>query len=163
MRAQLEFITNGADVQRYHTVTTLTPETVGHHSHGVALICLLLEPLASRELLRAALVHDLAEQHVGDVPSPAKRTLGFAEQLDSLEQDILRRELGGCERELTAAEQRTLKLADLAQGALKCAREVELGNRRMRAVFNRYLAYAESMIPHGAERELFDSIQEIGK
>lgn len=163
MRTQLEFIAYGAEVQRYHTVTTLKAETVGHHAHGVALICLLLDPLASRELLRAALVHDLAEQHVGDIPSPAKRTLGFADKLDALEEGIINRELGSYERALTSAEQRTLKLADIAQGALKCAREIDLGNRRMRVVFDRYMSYAENMIPHGAERELFDAIKEIAK
>ena len=162
MRTQLEFITHGAEVQRYHTVTTLKTETVGHHSHGVALLCLQLNPQTSRELLYAALVHDLAEQHVGDVPSPAKRTLGFADKLDELEHTIICDGMGW-HPVLSEAEQRTLKLADIAQGALKCAREIELGNTRMRTVYDRYMAYAHSMILNGREAELFNAIKEMVK
>ena len=163
MRTQLEFITHGAEVQRYHTVTTLKTETVGHHSHGVALICLLLDPYCSRQLLTAALVHDLAEQYVGDIPSPAKRTLGFADKLDALEEEIINRDLGYLRAPLTSAEQRMLKLADIAQGALKCVRELQLGNSCMRVVFDRYMSYAASMRPEGREAELFNAIKEIAK
>ena len=62
MRKKLEFILAGTEVTRYHTVRTLVQETVGHHSHGVAMLCLFLAPDASANLLKAALVHDLAEQ-----------------------------------------------------------------------------------------------------
>ena len=161
MKERIEFITLGAEVRRYHTVTTLKEETVGHHSHGVALLCLQLDPQASRDLLYAALVHDLAEQHVGDVPSPAKRSLGFADKLDELEQTLILSALGWVP-DLTPAEQRTLKLADIAQGALKCAREIEIGNLRMELVFSRYMAYAESMnLKPGPEQELFNAIKEM--
>ena len=162
MKHTLEFITLGAEVRRYHTVATVHEETVGHHSHGVALLCLQLDPQASRELLYAALVHDLAEQHVGDVPSPAKRTLGFADKLDELEHTIICDGMGW-HPVLSEAEQRTLKLADIVQGALKCAREIELGNTRMRTVYDRYMAYAHSMILNGLDSELFNAIKEMAK
>ena len=44
MKQTLDFILAGSDVKRYHTVTTLVSETVGHHSHGVAMLCLLFNP-----------------------------------------------------------------------------------------------------------------------
>lgn len=162
MKDALEFITLGAEVRRYHTVATIQEETVGHHSHGVALLCLQLNPQASRELLYAALVHDLAEQHVGDIPSPTKRSLELSGVLDKLESSLIFAHLGS-RPELTPDEQRTLKLADIAQGALKCAREIELGNARMRTVYDRYMAYAESMNLKPSEEPIFNAIKEMAK
>ena len=81
MKESLDFILAGSEVLRYHTVTTLMRETVGHHSHGVACLTLLLNPNAGRELLTAALWHDLAEHQTGDIPSPAKREYGIGEQV----------------------------------------------------------------------------------
>ena len=162
MKTTLDFILAGTQVKRYHTVTTLTSETVGHHSAEVALIVLLLEPEASRQLLMAALYHDLAEHQTGDIPSPAKRVYGIGEQVDELEKRLMR-EAGVSYPLLTETEARTLKLADIAQGALFCVREINTGNRNMRVVLGRYLGYAEMMLLVGRERELFDLIGAQGK
>jgi len=89
MRKTLQFIINGSEVKRFHTLTTLQTETVGHHSHGVACFTLLLDPDASRQLLLAALFHDLAEQYTGDIPSPAKREYGIGDQVDKLERRLM--------------------------------------------------------------------------
>lgn len=160
MKNTLDFIIAGSEVKRYHTVTTLREETVGHHSHGVAMLCLVLSNYsASSSLLEAALIHDLAEHVTGDIPSPAKREYGIGEQVDFLEQRLLA-SVGLGVITLTPDEQRVLKLADIAQGALFCAREVELGNAKMRIVFDRYMSYAEQMVLVGRERELFNTIKE---
>jgi 5'-deoxynucleotidase YfbR-like HD superfamily hydrolase len=159
MKTTLKFMLAGSEVTRYHTVTTLRRETVGHHSHGVALICRLLDPAASAQLLTAALLHDLAEHEVGDIPSPAKRAYGIGEQISELETRLLAG-AGLSLPLLTEAEKRTLKLADIAQGALFCAREITLGNRNMMAVFERYMSYANEKILVGRERELFDIIRQ---
>lgn len=160
MKETLDFILAGSEVTRFHTVTTLQRETVGHHSHGVALIVALLNPAASRELLLAALMHDLAEHQVGDIPSPAKREYGIGDQVSELENRLMRA-AGLFMPELDAADERLLKLADIAQGALFCVRELSLGNRRMRVVLDRYLSYAEQMILVGRERQLFNIIKEM--
>lgn len=159
MRDTLNFIIAGTEVTRYHTVTTLVRETVGHHSHGVAMLCVLLDPAASAKLLYAALVHDLAEHQLGDIPSPAKREYGIGDQVNMLETKLLS-SVGLDIPDLSATEVRTLKLADIAQGALFCAREISLGNRQMSTVFHRYLSYAEQMVLTGRERELFNHIRE---
>jgi len=157
MKQTLEFIMAGSEVKRYHTVTTLREETVGHHSHGVAMLCTLIKPDAQADLLKAALLHDLAEAVTGDIPSPAKREYGIGEQVEELEKRLLS---GAGLRFpfLSAEDKRVLKLADIAQGALFCLREIELGNCRMSLVYSRYMSYAESMILVGRERELFDLI-----
>lgn len=162
MKDTLNFIIAGTEVTRYHTVTTLVKETVGHHSHGVAMLALLLNPLASRQVLMAALFHDLAEHQTGDIPSPAKRQFGIGDKVDELEHRLMRA-AGIVMPELSPDDARTVKLADLAQGALFCVREISLGNSRMRAVLDRYLAYAQEMILVGRERELFNIIKEIAE
>lgn len=162
MKDTLNFIIAGSEVTRYHTVTTLVKETVGHHSHGVAMLALLLNPLASRQVLMAALFHDLAEHQTGDIPSPAKRQFGIGDKVDELEHRLMRA-AGIVMPELTPDDARTVKLADLAQGALFCVREISLGNSRMRTVLDRYLAYAQEMILVGRERELFNIIKEIAE
>ena len=160
MKETLDFIIAGTEVTRFHTITTLQRETVGHHSHGVALLALLINPSATREVLLAALMHDLAEHQVGDIPSPAKREYGIGEQVSELE-DRLMRAAGLVMPDLKPEDARLLKLADIAQGALFCVREISLGNQRIRTVFDRYLSYAEQMILVGRERQLFNIIKEL--
>ena len=159
MKEKLQFISDGANTRRYHTVSTLVTETVGHHSHGVALICALL---GQPQAMYAALLHDMAEYKVGDVPSPSKREFGIAEKLDELEGRILDG-AGFSMPVLSDVEKRVLKLADLAQGALFCVQEIEMGNGKMKIVLERYLSYADQMILVGKEKELFDSIKEMAK
>lgn len=159
MKHTLDFILAGSEVKRYHTVTTLVSETVGHHSHGVAMLCLLFDPMASRQLLMAALFHDLAEHQTGDIPSPAKREFGIGGKVDELEQRLMIA-AGIVTPHLSPEDKRTLKLADVAQGALFCSREISLGNKRMRRVFDRYISYAEELILVGREREIFNMIKE---
>lgn len=54
------------------------PESVAAHSYGVAFLCLILaqavdEPLDRAKLLTIALLHDLPESHITDIPYPALR------------------------------------------------------------------------------------------
>lgn len=162
MNEQLRFLVEGARTKRYHTLTTLTEETVGHHSHGVALLVFMLAEEPSINLIFAALVHDLAEHKTGDIPAPSKRQFGIGDQVNELEERLLETSGWGPEP-LTSEEQRVLKLADIAQGALYCAEELASGNTRMRVVFDRYISYAEEMLLVGFEKTLFNMIKEMVK
>ena len=154
MENTLNFIIAGADVKRFHTVNTINFETVGHHSHGVAMLChLFCEP-------SAALFHDLAEQYTGDIPSPAKRDLKIAKDVSDLEDEVLKNN-GLMMPELSDSEARVLKLADIAHGALFCVKEIKMGNQTMRTVLNRYFEYAENMDLAYNERRVFNRIKEM--
>lgn len=157
MRKRIEFFLDGAETERYHTIRTLQRETVGHHSHGVAMFVVLLG--GGEAVLRAALFHDLAEYVLGDIPSPAKKCYGIGEQVNALEEQLLR----GVRFDIELGEQnkRMLKFADIFQGMSFCTREVQMGNTKMVSVFYRYKTYAEELIPHGVEREVFDTLMEI--
>jgi 5'-deoxynucleotidase YfbR-like HD superfamily hydrolase len=160
MKTSIKFITGGSEVNRYHTMFTIQKETVGHHSHGVACLVLALNPDASRELLISALYHDLAEQHTGDIPSPAKRDYGIGDQVSELEERLVK-SAGLHWPTLSEAEKRVLKLADLAHGALFCLREMSLGNQRMVEVYERFINYAVQMRLTSEEYKLFSAIEEI--
>ena len=158
MKNKLKFICDGANTRRYHTVPTLITETVGHHSHGVAMICALLG--GSEDVIVAALFHDMAEYIVGDCSSPSKREFGIADKLDELENRIITAS-GFAVPNLGLRDRRILKLADIAQGALFCVQEMEMGNRKMKVVFDRYISYAEQLILSGVEKDMFNSIKEM--
>lgn len=160
MKSQLLFMAQGANVKRYHTVSTIQPETVGHHSHGVACLVLMLTDNVSVNLLTAALLHDLSEHQTGDIPAPAKREYGIGEQVSSLELTLLLGSGFGYP-ELSKIETRILKLADIAQGALYCAQEIAMGNKSMQVVFDRYMSYAHQYWLVNKEAELFNTIKEI--
>ncbi len=159
MRNKVEFMMAGADVMRYHTVRTIQAETVGHHSHGVAMFCFWIAGVPSRELLLAAMFHDLAEHQLGDIPSPAKKKYGIGEQVNELERQLLESmDMGVC---LADSEKRTLKLADIFQGMVFCLKEIRLGNKQQSVIFDRYASYAEDMILVGNERYIYNVIQEM--
>jgi 5'-deoxynucleotidase YfbR-like HD superfamily hydrolase len=111
-------------------------------------------------LILAALLHDLAEHQTGDIPSPAKHKYGIGEQVSQLE-EVLLKDAGLEMPSLHPEDARILKLADVAQGALFCMKEMSLGNSSIRGVFNRYIAYAEEMMLYGREKELFRLIKEM--
>lgn len=158
MKTQLDFIINGSETKRYHTVRTISEETVAHHSHGVALLCTFLSPNPSASLLKAALMHDLAEHVTGDIPSPAKRAYGISEQVSDRE-DLLMREAGLSIPTLTSEEERILKLADIFQGAIFCLRECEMGNLRMAEIFERYMSYASPFVKSLQDQEMYSYIR----
>ena len=157
MQKQIEFFVAGAETERYHTVRTLQSETVGHHSHGVALYCILMK--ASPDTVRAALLHDLAEHQLGDIPAPAKRQYGIGAVVNDLEEQLLRSV--GLGTALLPSEQRVLKLADIFQGMTFCIREMQMGNRSIDTIYRRYASYAEDHVLVGLEREIFDTLQEM--
>ena len=161
MRDKISFMIAGSEVTRYHTVRTLQIETVGHHSHGVAMFCTLITKEPSANLLKAALFHDLAEHQLGDIPSPAKKKYGIGEQVNELENALL--DSHQLSVELTKEEARILKLADIFQGMMFCLRELELGNGKMREIFERYRSYAEDMVLVGYERWVYSTIIDMLK
>lgn len=155
VKEQVQFVSRGSLVRRFHQHPQLAADTDGRHSHGVAVLCALLrEGEPSAHLLMAALFHDLAEQAVGDVPAPTKRAMraqGSSFDLDAYEQKIL--DKYGFHVTLTPAEQRTLKLADALDGMLACAREIAMGNKSVWFMFQKWLIWLRSDFGALSDRE----------
>jgi putative hydrolase of HD superfamily len=59
------------------------PQSVGSHTFGVALWCLLLlermedtDSLDTQKILRMAVIHEVGEARISDIPMPARKYLG---------------------------------------------------------------------------------------
>lgn len=147
---QLNFVYNGGLSKRYHTVETLKEQNIAEHSFGVAWLCeLLTQGQASKDLIMAAMAHDLAEHIVGDIPSPIKRELGTVGKsaFERLEHGYLKTAgLYSYEENISYAEALTLKLADMMDGMMFCLREKRLGNKGVDIVFERFTSYAGELL-----------------
>lgn len=162
MRDQVIFMLRGGEVSRYHTIRTLQEDTVGYHSFGVAWFCHFLDPEARKELILAALAHDLAEQHVGDIPAPTKLEFGISESMGAVEDKLL--DKAGFLFNLDSQEARVLKLADCFQGMLYCARERSLGNKGVTVVYDRYRSYVlQRLGVHTRGNEMLSIMDDIWK
>lgn len=159
MKARLDFIRAGGTVRRYHTLRTVHSQNVAEHSFGVAWLCYLLtNGVPSRDLLLAALRHDLAEHVTGDMPAQAKRAMGLSERF-ALEEHAAIAATGFERIILSAADERILKLADTAELLLYCVTERALGNTHLEHVYARGVSYVAELAPlSSTEEELFTTI-----
>lgn len=162
--AQVRTLFDGSAVKRFHTIPTVTENTVGQHSHGVAMFCMLLEDgKPSAALLMKALTHDLAEQYTGDVPSPAKRALGIRKEFGEVEEQLLN--TVDFSIEVTPREEVVLKLADCADGMLFCARERMYGNKSkmIKAAYKNYGTYVNAIMDELEPDEFKQRVERVFK
>lgn len=152
---KMNFMLVGGFTKRFHTIPTLREHTVGHHSFGVACFAWLLAgERCSAALLMSALTHDLAEQHVGDIPSPTKRAMpSLKHDLDCYEYSFL--ENAGLEFDLSIENQRILKIADIFDGMWNCVVERRLGNQIIAVAYYNFKSYAAAMNLKGLELQLY--------
>jgi 5'-deoxynucleotidase YfbR-like HD superfamily hydrolase len=146
-----------AGVTRFHTARIIHDETVGEHSFNVCnLLLIMTNGEVSRNLLIAALIHDMGEPAVGDVPSPVKKRMpkDVREELDRLENDAVL-EIHPYAPLLSQAEAAALKLADNLDGLLKCRDELRLGNRGVREIGDRYVSYIHELTDKWEQYRVF--------
>ena len=134
-----------SQVVRYHTVQTIGRQTVAEHSYHVAMLVLrFTDGNASQELLKAVLYHDLPEVETGDLPATFKwANLGVVQALNRVEEAF--DEKYGTSVTLTDEERLILKAADILELVEYCIDQMNLGNRNMRIIAFRGLAYAKSL------------------
>lgn len=149
----IEFAFKGGRTKRYHTADTLTEQSVGEHSFGVAVFCIALCAAEgkhpSNNLLMSAIMHDLAEHRVGDISSPIKRrNPALTQQLRTAEMEEYAEGLdafiapaGALPYALTEKEAQTLKIADYLDGLMFCIRERRYGNSGINYIFSNYRKY----------------------
>lgn len=143
---RIEFMRNGLNVRRYHQHATLEIDTVGKHSCGVALFVNLIDPGARKEVLVAAISHDLGEWVLGDIPAPTKRALPPDSRalLDKVEDNALIAH--GYEHNLSDSEYLLLKLADYCDGLRFTIEERRRGNQTLHAVATAYCSYLNELM-----------------
>lgn len=159
MSNALEFLWNGGNTRRFHTVPLIGVDTVGHHSYNVACIIMTLRPDAPAKLLRAALKHDAAEHITGDMPAPTKRGLNdyccptrtFREVFGQYEEEQAEAFGVDLEQDLSDEDAWLLKLADSFDGMRFCVQERRMGNRhpKLNEAFENFRSYVVRLFAEG--------------
>lgn len=139
----LLFLRDAAAVTRYHTQRTLRQQTLAAHQYGVAQLIHYVWPECRKELLLAAMFHDLPEYITGDIPSPAKRN---SPQLAILLEEIEK----GCgplyqDFGLTSAEECVLRWCDTFELVLWSNEERILGNQFVVPMLKRGIEWCTSV------------------
>lgn len=153
-------------ISRYHTVDCPRKQSVAEHSWGVAVILMEIVPtqyIGDYALLRAALVHDMAELHTGDVPAHVKwANPTLKAELDRIETKV-EQEMG-VEIDLDPGRYQLLKVADLLELVYHAVRQLRLGNTNYRVVFDRgveWLLEHKDWMPEKAATFLSYMIKEV--
>jgi 5'-deoxynucleotidase YfbR-like HD superfamily hydrolase len=143
LKERIWFDRRGMTVRRFHQHYLTDPENVGKHSMGVALLVDKLHPTAAKEVIMAALTHDLGECVLGDIPAPTKRQLPplALEALNHIEDRALEQAGHMWHNLITADDLLLIKLADTLDGLLLCTEEMIRGNRSILPAGVNYQAY----------------------
>lgn len=128
---------------RYHTVAMQSErQTVGAHSYAVSVLIDQLWPDSSKQLIMAALYHDVPEIILGDIPATAKWEYPEIQQaFEKAEQKVFK-ELG-LTFVLTPEEERRLKMADMLELVLYAKRHSG-GNPQMKKIMESGVEYLYS-------------------
>jgi len=140
---EVESLFDGGWIERYHLKgqRMLTRQSVAEHSWRMAAIIYAIVGTMAREaLIWATLFHDVSERVTGDMPANVKRANPAI--ADALHEISLTEEVRLHIRfDLSEQEQRLLGWVDRFEGALHCADELEMGNRKIAATMLRYQQY----------------------
>ena len=116
----LEVVMRLSAVKRWHMIDTTRTQTLAEHTANVSLLAWLIAHTSPSilfdpaSLLRGAMVHDLAEAFLGDIPTHSKPLIGKA-AIDSAEATVLPAVFKSPLVPGTP-DYRLLKLCDLADG-----------------------------------------------
>jgi 5'-deoxynucleotidase YfbR-like HD superfamily hydrolase len=159
---RLKILRAGGGVIRYHTWPTLRQQRVSEHTFGVMQILAEITPPAqlSRNLLLAAMNHDVSELLTGDIPSPAKtfypdlRAAANAATTD-FEESL------GIRLSLTKKEAALLKWADMYECLIWSLEEMQMGNRRVQVIVRNAIDYLDVMpTPNQIAADLLNDTKE---
>jgi HD containing hydrolase-like enzyme len=140
-----EYYLRAREVTRFHTVPMVDRQNIAAHSHGVAVLGLMLTSgQCSANFLQAALLHDMGEYRTGDIPSPVKRVLLTQDTLDQLEREEDKgvAMLGcGVHPALALNELGLLRFCDAAEGLLTCLLAVRRGDNTLALALRNFFRY----------------------
>lgn len=135
-RERVQALLQSGETERLHAIPHVGSYNTGFHSWGVAMIITLLNPSASANLLKAALLHDAGEKFVGDSPSSMK-WMGengvLCRRYYKLVESEVNDALGLIDilYTLTQEEENWLHGADMLEFLIWCRRQLNMGNQNV--------------------------------
>jgi 5'-deoxynucleotidase YfbR-like HD superfamily hydrolase len=130
---KIRYVDDAGRVKRYHT-EDIDPQLVNSHSWGVAQLVRAIYPDFSKELLCAALDHDLEEKRTGDIPYPTKVDFPALREILLVVENAVREELD-IYSPLAKHETHILKAADGLELMMYCLAQMRRGNRNAEGPF----------------------------
>ncbi len=118
---EVETVMRMSAVKRWHMIETTRTQTLAEHTANVSLLTwviahsspgMFFPPL---DTLLSAMVHDLAETFIGDIPTHSKPLIG-KEAIDKAEASVLPQMFKRPQAEKTGSAHLLIKIADLADG-----------------------------------------------
>jgi len=130
---KLRYMRRAARVERYHTMPTVKPQSVGQHTFSAMALLDLCFPDARKEVWRAMLYHDAPECITGDTPATVKwRHTAIEDVLKSIESKISLEFQTVIE--ITDEERQHCKFCDLMELVIFSIEEFDMGNKLMAVV-----------------------------
>ncbi len=114
---------DAGEVVRFHAVPTITGQTVGHHSFGVAAILVALGMMVDPEdrwVVSNAILHDSAELITGDMPFTVKRSSPEIKAIMDSMEVVAEMDHFLPQTRLSPRQSLFLKLADMLEGLRWC-------------------------------------------
>ena len=137
---------------RYHTAPMqMERQTVGAHSYAVSILIDQLWPDSSKQLIMAALYHDVPELILGDIPATAKWDYPELHQAFERAEKKVMDDLG-LNFVLTAEEKNRLKMADMLELIMYCHRH------DMQLILHCGLNY---LYKHYGQMQDFEKVEEV--
>lgn len=158
-RNRVDVLMQGGNVDRMHTSMCNKHRSVAHHSWGISLLIETLIPVGHYPpfemyyMHRYAVLHDVAELAVGDIPAPVKWELGkdFVKRIDELENEFMAEQGVGDDhitRMLTPEQKGVLKIFDLFDLMHHVLEERRMGNSTLDQIFTNCVEAVGGTITH---------------
>ncbi len=146
LATDLAYIRRSGTVTRFHIHRRLLDHSIGLHSWNVANIVQAVAPGCRKEVILAAMWHDVPEYTTGDPPADFKYAnpeiaAGYNRA------DLAVHEQIGTKLYLTAEERALLKWADIVDLAAQSLDEIEVGNRIYWPMFTRAIGLLGEKFP----------------
>lgn len=150
-------------VKRYHVRPIIGEDTVGNHTWGALVLLYKLVENPSPEMVRYMVFHDVAEVLTGDIPADAKWRWQNLTNALCVAEAAANHELGVVLPELTEAELRMCKAADMLDLLWFCFEQRRFGNQGLDEVWQNGLEYLETMCRKApvATIKIWEALQEV--
>lgn len=142
----LAIVFRAGRVERYHAEGLGIHQSVAEHTFRVVMLLHHLWPDSPRDIILAALYHDVAEGVFGDMPAPVKRMPSFRAAMSDAENDFYQHFGFRSAETLSPIDRHRLKVCDYLELCLTCANLSGVDAERITRKGHEYVIEAASKL-----------------